>query len=166
VALLEVSRRERTIGLAMLLAALGFIVSLNLLNVDAFIVRQNIQREVRSTTDKAFAAGRADLDVQYFLGLSEDAVPPLVSAYRSKSIPVAVKDKVGAALACKQYDRRQQEERTIPWQGFHVARWKAEVAFAEVRQELSDYKIIDADWPVRVKAPGGDEFPCYQDNYD
>ena len=68
-------RRERSIGLAMILAALGFIISLNLLNVDAFIVRQNIQREIRSITDDAFAQGRADLDAQYFVDLSDDAIP-------------------------------------------------------------------------------------------
>jgi hypothetical protein len=105
VVVLEVLRRERTIGLAMVLAALGFVISLNVLNVDAFIVRQNIQREIRSTTDEQFAQGRADLDVQYFLDLSDDAIPPLVSAYYSKSLPAPVKEKVAAALTCKQYER-------------------------------------------------------------
>jgi len=165
VVVLEVLRRERAAGLAMILASLGFIISLNLLNVDAFIVKQNIQREIRSTTDKTFAQGRADLDAQYFLDLSEDAIPPLVSAFQSKSVPVSVKEKIGAALACKLYERGQ-DQRKIPWQGYHVSRQNADAAFKQVRQELDDYEIIDADWPFQVETPGGEEFPCYQYIYD
>jgi hypothetical protein len=165
VVILEVLRREGLIGLGMVLAALGFVISLNLLNVDAFIVKQNIQREIRSTTDKSFAQGRADLDAQYFVDLSEDAIPPMVSAFHSKSLPVSVKEKVGAALACKQYERKQ-DTHTYPWQSFHFSRLNAETGLKEVKQELDAYKIIDKDWPVKVKTPAGEEFPCYQYYYD
>ena len=54
---LEITHRERAAGLAMVLASLGFIVSLNLLNVDSFIVKQNIQREIRGGADKTSVAG-------------------------------------------------------------------------------------------------------------
>ena len=160
VVVLEVLRRERVIGLAMILVALGFIVSLSVLNVDAFIVGQNVQREVRSTADKAFAQGRADLDTQYFLDLSDDAIPPLVHAFQSKSLPVAVKEKIGAALACKWYER-QQAQVHIPWQGFHFSRLHADTAFQQVRKELDAYQVVDKDWPVMVETPGGTEFSCF-----
>ncbi|HEX9386757.1 MAG TPA: DUF4173 domain-containing protein [Anaerolineales bacterium] len=165
VVILEVLRRERLIGLGMVLASLGFVISLNVLNVDAFIVRQNIQREIRSTTDKTFARGRADLDAQYFLDLSEDAIPPLVSAFHSKSMPGSVKEKVGAALACKQYERKQ-DTRIYPWQSFHFSRLNADIRFKDVKKELDTYKIIDKDWPFQVQTPSGAEFPCYQYYYD
>jgi hypothetical protein len=165
VVILEVLRRERSVALAMILAAFGFIVSLNLLNVDAFIVRQNIQREIRSASDQAFAQGRADLDVQYFLDLSEDAIPPLVNAFHSKSVPGSVKEKVGAALACKLYER-EQEERVIPWQAFHFSRFNADTAFKQVATELKEYQVIDKDWPVMVETPRGEEFSCYPIYYD
>jgi len=165
VVILEVLRRERIVGLAMVLASLGFVISLNLLNVDAFIVKQNIQREIRSTTDETFAHGRADLDAQYFVDLSEDAIPPMVSAFHSKSLPRSVKEKVGAALACKQYERKQ-DTRMYPWQSFHFSRWNADTGLKEVKKELADYKIIDKDWQVQVKTPSGEEFPCYQNYYD
>lgn len=161
VVILEVLRRERLIGLGMVLASLGFVISLSLLNVDAFIVKQNVQREIRSTTDKTFAQGRADLDAQYFVDLSEDAIPSMVSAFYSKSLPVSVKEKVGAALACKQYERKQ-DTRTYPWQSFHFSRWNADTGLKEVKKELDAYKIIDKEWPVKVKTPAGEEFPCYQ----
>jgi hypothetical protein len=165
VVILEVLRRERAVVLAMVLASLGFIISLNVLNVDAFIVRQNLQREIRSTTDETFAQGRADLDAQYFLDLSDDAIPPLVSAFHSKSVPASVKEKVGAALACKLHER-EQGERAIPWQGFHFSRLGADSAFKQVSKELETYEVIDEDRPVMVETPSGDEFSCYQYYYD
>ena len=165
VVVLEVLRRERSVGLAMIIAALGCIVSLNILNVDAFIVKQNIQREIRSTTDKTFAQGRADLDAQYFVDLSDDSIPPLVEAFHSKSVPVSVKEKIGAALACKLYERGQGESKT-PWQGFHFSRWNAGTAFKQLSKELKAYQVVDKDWPVMVETPGGEEFSCYQHYYD
>jgi hypothetical protein len=165
VVILEVLHRERLVGLAMVLVSLGFVISLNALNVDAFIVRENLQREIRSASDPAFARGRADLDVQYFLDLSDDAIPPLVSAFHSKALPAAVKEKVGAALTCKQYERKA-DQRPVPWQGFHFSRWNADQAFQTVNKELKTYKVKDTDWPVQVTTPGGEEFPCYQYYYD
>jgi hypothetical protein len=159
------TRRERAAGLAMLLAALGFIVSINLLNVDSFIVKQNIQREIRGVNDKAFAQGRADLDAQYFLDLSDDAIPPLVAAYRTKSTPVPVKEKIGASLACFRYIRNQ-DSREYSWQSFHFARFSADNALSNVKKNLDAYKIIDTDWPYQVETPQGEQFPCYQYYYD
>lgn len=159
VVVLEVLRRERLLGLATILAALGCIVSLNVLNVDAFIVKQNVQREIRSTSDKAFAQGRADLDAQYFLDLSDDAIPPLVNAFQSKSLPAPVKEKIGAALACKWYER-QPAEAKVSWQGFHFSRLNAETSFEQIDKELDAYQIVDKDWPVMVETPSGIEFSC------
>lgn len=57
-----------TIGLIM--SAIGFLVSLNLLNPDAFIVRQNLARYAQT----------GDLDAAYLTTLSADAVPELLAA--------------------------------------------------------------------------------------
>jgi hypothetical protein len=161
VVILEVLRRERQVALALILASLGFVISLSLLNVDSFIVKQNVQREIRSTTDKNFAQGRADLDAQYFVNLSDDAIPALVSAFHSKSTPVAIQEKIGAALACKQYERKQ-DTRTYLWQSFHFSRWTANRELAGLKKELDVYKINNKDWPMQVEAPGEEKFPCYQ----
>ena len=107
------------------------------------------------------AQGRADLDAQYFLDLSEEAVPPLVSTFHSKSLPVAVKEKVGAALVCKQREY-EQDTRKYPWQSFHFSRFNAETAFRQLNKELNSYKIVDKDGPRKVQTPSGQEFPCYQ----
>jgi hypothetical protein len=165
VVVLEMTRRKRLAGLAMLLAAFGFIISLNVLNVDAFIVKQNVQREIRGVNDKTFAQGRADLDTQYFLDLSDDAIPPLVSAYQTKSLPASVKDKLGASLACFRYTRNQVEN-NYSWQSFHFSRYNADRAFAAVKKNLDTYKIVDKDLPVMVETPNGEEYSCWQYYYD
>lgn len=159
VVILEMTRRERTVGLAMVLAALGFIISLNVLNVDAFIVKQNVAREIRGINDSP------DLDTQYFLDLSDDAVPSLVSAYQVKTLPAPVKDKLGASLACIRYTRDQVEDDTS-WQSFHFSRYNADRALAQVKKNLDSYKIVDKDWPVMVQTPAAEEYSCWQYYYD
>jgi hypothetical protein len=160
VVVLEVLHRERSVGLTMVMAVLGFVVSLGLLNVDAFIVRQNVQREIRATGETAATPGNSsDLDAQYLLSLSDDAVPSLADAFRNKSLPDAVRENLGAALACKQYDRGQRT-REFPWQAFHMSRYMADQQFANIEGELSNYKIVDTDFPVMVETPGGNEFSC------
>ncbi len=160
VAALELLKKERAIGFAMVLASLGFVASLGLLNVDSFIVKQNIQRELRGTTEENLTERQqVELDTQYFLGLSDDAIPAMVTGFQNEALTESVREKIGAALACRWHDR-QQDERSIPWQGFHLSRLFAGRAFAEVEGDLTAYKITDTDWPVTVETPGGEEFIC------
>jgi hypothetical protein len=165
VVILEALRRERSIGLTMVLASIGFAISLGLMNVDGFIVKQNVQREIRGIEDQSLTQGRTDLDAQYFLDLSDDAVPTLVDGFENKSLPNDVREKLGAGLTCKRYDR-EQDTRKIPWQAFHFSRYQADIAFGKVDKELNAYKIIDKDWPVKVETPGGEEFSCSSYSYD
>ncbi len=165
VVVLEMLRREHAIGLAMALASFGFVISLNILNVDAFIVKQNIQREIHGAAEETATQGRVDLDAQYFLDLSDDAVPSLVNAYQTESLRAPVREKVGASLTCIRY-ARDLDQRELPWPSFHFSRFYADRALAEVKGELDTYKIINKDLPVTVKTPNGEEFSCYQYYYD
>ena len=165
VVFLEMTRRERMAALAMVIASLGFVISLNLLNVDSFIVKQNIQREIRGVNDELFAQGRADLDAQYFLDLSDDAIPVLTNAFIDSSLPESVNEKLGVALACKRYERKQDVQ-TYSWQSFHFSRHSADLALAGADKKLDSYKIKDTDWPFTVITPSGEEFPCIQYYYD
>ncbi len=159
VVLLELLRRERSIGLTMILTALGFILSLNALNVDAFIVKQNVQREIHRQAETP-TNGSSGLDVNYFLGLSADAVPPLVSAFHSSSLPDSVREEIGAALTCMRLDR--SDESDMPWQSFHLSRYRADRGLKDVQSKLEAYQIKQMDGPTRVETPGGEEFYCYQ----
>lgn len=156
VVVLEITRRERRAAFAMLLASFGFVVSLGFLNVDAFIVRHNIQRELDTRVGTSY--GRVELDNQYFIDLSDDSVPPLVEAFLDPSLPDPVHEKIGAALTCKQQDRATDE--TLPWQAFHLSRFIADRSFEKVKTGLAEYEFIDNEYPSRVKAPGGEEYYC------
>jgi hypothetical protein len=161
VVVLEVIHRERAVGLAMLLTALGFIVSLSLLNVDAFIVERNVERESQGLGQEVTSRDGSSLDTQYFLNLSDDAVPPLVAAYQDESLPGPVREEVGASLACIRYTR-DQNAGELPWQSFHFSRYTADRSLATVDKDLDAYQVQDAEMPVTVTTTGGQEFSCMQ----
>jgi hypothetical protein len=159
VVVLEILRRERAVAFAMLLAAFGFITSLGLLNVDAFIVGHNLQRELDGQA-KPSSYGRVELDAQYFVELSDDAVPSLADAFRDVSLPDALREKIGAALVCKRYNRDTDE--SLPWQGFHFSRFTADRDFASLKTSLDEYELFDKEYPFKVVAPSGEEYYCSQ----
>ena len=160
VVVLEATHRERAAGLAMLLAALGFILSLGFLNVDAFIVERNSQREVQGAGENDVA-----LDAQYFVNLSDDGVPPLVAAYQDESLPDSVREQVGASLACIR-SKRDQNTSPLPWQSFHFSRYAADRALKTVDKDLDAYDITGQYYPETVITPDGNEFSCLGDAYD
>ncbi len=162
---LEILRRERAFAFAVVVASLGFAVSLGLMNVDAFIVKQNIQRELRGQTRSQSDVSRVTLDSQYFLNLSDDAVPALVDAYRTPSLPASVKEKIGAALACIRYNR-SLDKRDLPWQSFHFSRFLADRALTSVDKALAQYKFNDSQYPAQVTSPSGDTIDCAYPYFD
>ena len=163
VVVLEILRRERVVAFTMLLASFGFIVSLGFLNVDAFIVQHNIQRELDAQS-RPSSYGRVELDTYYFVELSDDAIPPLVNAFMDESLPGDVHDKIGAALVCNRHNREITE--TPPWQGFHLSRYNADLAFDKADALLDAYQFNAMEWPFIVTTPGGEEYPCSQGYVD
>lgn len=157
---LEILRKERAFAFAMLIASFGFATSLPILNVDAFIVNQNIQRELNGTAVE-------DLDSVYFVQLSDDAIPPLVNALQTPSLPDSVHEKVTAALACIRHSRELRlNDREYSWQSFHFARANADNALASVKPQIDTYEIDDSEYPYKAVSPNGEEFPCYSYYYD
>lgn len=158
---LEILRKERLFAIAMLVASFGFAISLPILNVDAFIVNQNIKREL---TQKDVV----DLDSNYFLQLSDDAIPALVNALRSSTLPDTVHEKIAAALACLRYDREQQKiyNEEYTWQEFHLSRLNADTALRSVRNEIDAFEMDDSTYPIYAVAPSGEEYSCSLYYYD
>jgi hypothetical protein len=155
---LEILRKERTFTFAMLIASFGFAASLAILNVDAFIVEKNIEREVNAKEDIV------DLDSRYFVELSDDAIPALVEAYRDSALPNHTHERIGASLVCIQ--RQREDSREYPWQSFHLARANADVSLESVMGEFSAYKYQSASYPYSVITPAGDEFFCNEYYFD
>ena len=146
---LEILRRERMFALAALIASVGFAATLPILNVDAFIVRANIQR----------AADGAELDASYFTELSPDALPALVDALHSDVLADPARDALGVSLACLR-SRRADASPDLDWRSFHLARWQERTLLASLKDELKGYTVNDKDWPARVTTPLGKEYNC------
>jgi hypothetical protein len=149
VVVLEILRREKVFALAALLASLGFALSLGIMNVDGFIVRQNVARAVQGE----------ELDVTYLADISTDAIPALAAAYRTPSLPASVKEGVGAALACYSVEFSNEP---LPWQSFHFDRWQAANILAALEGDLEGYEWEDEEWSYVVNAPSGSQYYCNQ----
>jgi hypothetical protein len=150
VVVLDLLRRERLFALSALLAAVGFAASLALVNVDSFIVRQNVGR----------AAAGEDLDVAYLASLSTDSVPALVEAFQDPSLASGTRDAVGAALACRVASAPSRNDQG--WRSFTLSGWQAEQALNSVQGPLADFHVLDDAWPVQVETPAGEVYDCWQ----
>jgi hypothetical protein len=150
VLVLDILRKERTFALAALLASIGFAVTLTLMNVDGFIVRQNVARAV---------AGES-LDVAYLASLSADSVPALVAVYQDQTLPGYTRDAVGAALVCHEHVTSGSGDQN--WRSFTLSGWQADQALRQVQSRLDAYQIVDSDWPVKVLTPGNIYYDCTQ----
>jgi hypothetical protein len=129
-------RRPDRFALGAIIAVMGFLVTLNLLNPDAFIVRQNVAR---------YWAG-GDLDVPYLASLSADAVPVLVAAIADASgpdwevsrPPCQPRTGLASQKACKtemvrlvqrglkvRFQNMQGDPDWRPWHSFQHSQWRA-----------------------------------------
>jgi hypothetical protein len=98
VALLSVFRVRRHIfSLGVLVVLMGYLGTLNLLNVDYYIAEHNINR---------YYDGR-ELDVFYLATLSLDAIPPIVELYQNEHTGVEIRYQIDQWLAVRlrQLDR-------------------------------------------------------------
>lgn len=150
VALMEVFNHQRAFTTAAGLILLGFAATLNLLNVDAFIARQNIQR----------AAQGSPLDANYLSELTPDAVPVMVSQLTDPALSPALKEQIGAALACYQQRQPFGAAQPLPWQSFHLSRWNAQQALGSVADILGRYRVEQGDGAYLITSPAGVELIC------
>ena len=150
---IELLAKQRAFINLALLAAVGFALTLNLLNVGGFIVHRNIERADRGE----------ELDVSYLANLTTDAVPVLVEEFTAGGHNNDVREGIGAALACQQYNLKDNASRRSTWQSFHLSDRRAMLALDSVQTRLQDYQVDDTDYPVEVVTPGGESTYC--ENY-
>ena len=113
---LELSGRLRYYAFALVVSVLGFGLTVNLLNVDAFVVQQNIQRAVLSTK----------LDAGYLTSLSDDSIPALYAYYSDSQLPTGLHQQIAGILAC-QNAWQPQSIASQPWQSINMSRVKAQL---------------------------------------
>lgn len=148
---LEVLRKRGRFAIALLIAGLGFAVTLAVMNVDGFIVRQNVKR----------AAAGEELDFDYLQRLGSDAVPAMVNAFNDPAMPAKAKEVLGSALACRMADYKAADAEPTPWQGFSISEMLAKRAVLDNAGLWSSYKVYDnTDWGNSILIDG-EEYTCY-----
>ncbi|MEX2143885.1 MAG: DUF4173 domain-containing protein [Anaerolineales bacterium] len=132
VVILETLGRQRAFAVAALLAVIGFSLTLPLLNVDAFIVRINVERAIQG----------AQLDHLYLALLSDDALPELVAAYQdaAENRESALADQLATGIAC--HVALRSEEPGTSWSSWSYSRAAA--------NDLWSTLIDDAEFPARI----------------
>jgi len=149
VVLLDLFQRQRAFALAALLVSLGFALSLTLLNVDAFIFQRNLTR---------FEQGQT-LDVGYLATISPDAVPAIVSAYETPGLKADTRDRLGALLACIQFQKTSNHTDQA-WQSFHLSNYWAGISMQRVAASIKPYQIDSSSWPITVTTPLNAKVDC------
>ena len=152
---LEVLNQPRVFANAVLAASLGFALTLNLINVDVFIVQQNLDRVEQGM----------ELDAQYLTTLSSDAVPKMMEAFNNEAHPADIHDRIGAALACQneRLTSEMGEAYRNRWPSFNLADWKARKALEANRTALSQYQVHSDDYGTTLVMLDGVEFYCQAD---
>ncbi len=140
VILLELLQSQRLFALAAILVGMGFIVTLDVLNVDGFIVRHNVTRAV---------AGEP-MDVAYLASLTEDALPVLAEQYQNPELS-SQQEAIAGAIAChaelnERYDYGS-DGRNFTWQSFHLARYQATQTWQKLSQlpNAQDFQVFYHD---------------------
>ena len=148
VAALEVLRRERYFAFAAVLASIGFAVSLSVFNVDASIVRHNLERVVQGK----------NLNVPHLASLSADAIPALAEKFMDPSLPTDIHEGIGAILVCHKHSIQSNPK--WDWRSFNLSRWQAERALTQVHATLTAYHYFYRHGSPRVLTPGNVYFEC------
>jgi hypothetical protein len=133
------------------LVLVGFGASIALLNVDGFIVRENVARAAAAPP----GSDEVELDTGYLVSLSDDAVPALVQQFQSKTLPLSLHDDIGAVLACRAFIS-QTTYKTMPWQAYHWGHSQAMTLYAQYSTLLAAYPVTWSDRSgPEVKVHGG-----------
>jgi Domain of unknown function (DUF4153) len=141
---LLLANRLRAFAVACAIGAFGFGLTLNLLNVDAFIVQQNFANTTRA----------GELDAAYLSTLSVDSVPPLVE--RLATYPQDSQAILVPALACDLAILRDRSA-TQGWPSYRFNQARALAALEPLAPALAAYPVAQTEgttiWTVQV----GDE---------
>jgi len=127
------TQRVRLFATAALIACMGFVATLDILNPDVFIVRQNIQR---------YHNGE-ELDAAYLGTLSEDAVPyliPLLHDYGDET-----QEEIGPWLR-NHLDQLDERHEKATWPAYHWSINRAYQALDAERELIEQYEPYYRAW--------------------
>jgi hypothetical protein len=145
---LEILGKHRYFTLASLAAVTGFVLTMNAVNVDAFIVKSNIQR----LSDKD-----AILDTNLLNDLSMDALPTLIKLADDPYITVREEEEIGVVLACRADDLENDKS---GWLSFTLPKALAERSLQENKSLWEDVVFEETEWGARFVELESGEFYC------
>jgi hypothetical protein len=154
-AVMEIIQRQRAFANVALMVLLGFVFSLNVLNVDKFIASNNINRSEQGE----------QLDTSYLSTLSSDSIPLMVTSFSSDKLPPEIHEGIGASLACYREMANNDIMTQDHWQSFHLSEKIAMRHLQVIKQDLDLYRVEDSSWPITVVSPEGTEYPCHGNLY-
>ncbi|HRN49952.1 MAG TPA: DUF4173 domain-containing protein [Anaerolineales bacterium] len=114
IVVLEFSGRQRHFAAAVLLAAVGFVATLPIINLDAFTVRANIAHGLQPSP---YPERRETVDRMHLANLSPDAVPALVSGYLEQRAAgnEELAEQLGIAIACNAKKHNDYAQQGTEW---------------------------------------------------
>jgi hypothetical protein len=112
--------RRDLLAIGLLVAAMGFVATLDVLNPDAFLVRQNLQ--MAQPWQPESGPPTRFIDAYYFEGLSADAVPALIAA--SEQLTDKRGEEIDQGLRAR-LDAMRQGTTWRKWPSYHLARDRA-----------------------------------------
>ncbi len=152
---LEISQKMKHLPVVLIFSLMLFGLTINILNVDGFIVQQNIERGITRHNGESDES----LDSAYLSELSFDSIPPLTSYYLDTQVPEDLRLEIGGVLACRQETFDLPDR--VPWTSWHYARSKAISQLQNLQEKLSDYRVFHSDNPWGLFAEINQEtFPC------
>lgn len=125
--ILLIVERPRLFAAGVLIVAVGFVATLDLLNPDAFIVRQNLAR---------YEAGE-ELDVDHLGSLSEDAIPHLIPLLYEYGPEIGAQTGPWLHLHLDSLDRRQER---AGWPSYHFGINQAYLALDLNRELIEQFE--------------------------
>jgi len=145
---LEILGKHRYFTLASLAAVAAFVLTMNAVNVDAFIVKSNVQR--LSDPD-------AILDTNLLKDLSLDSLPALIKLADAPDITVQEKKEIGVVLACRSDDLEQDDS---GWLSFTLPNALASKTLQENSSLWEDVSLKENEWGARYADLESGEFYC------
>lgn len=121
--------RPQIFALGVVLCCIGYLGTLNLMNVDLYIAERNIAR---------FEQGD-ELDTSYLRYLSSDAVPAVILLFEQSPEDSAARAEAGQWLAWQQRQLAADSGSDEPFFSLHYGRSAAREAIAAIADKLPEY---------------------------
>lgn len=162
IVVLEFTGRQRHFAAAVLLAAVGFVATLPLLNLDAFTVRANIAHGLQPSP---YPYRRDTVDRMHLANLSPDAVPALVTGYLEQLTVGSdeLAEQLAIAIACNAYRDEDYAQHGVEWTLSRVLAANA----VERAREQGSLPVVRADHShgQPYATVDGVEYGCYYPDF-